>query len=374
MVVCEYSAASPSGICFTKRPPPITVSSPRPGLLGTALFASTGSLVVRVKACGVNPVDAKYIIGDKFPVSWMEWCARRVSGHTPGFDFSGEVVRCPPECGFKVGDEVFGLADDPACIARGRFLMGSLGEYISPPLNQVTLKPPGLSHAKAAALPLVGVTAIQVFSEHGLMEGQRVLVIGASGGVGHVATQVASLKGAMVIGICSKLNRNFVLECGASVVLTYNDEGGDIIEKIEAEALENGKFHIVLDCVNSADSRDSKPGYRERLLQISDQILKNPDLHNYVVLGGTTLQWIKAAIKRFISVNLFSKSFELFWIKMPNCTPYLNLLKELVERPEGECQLVPKIDQELEWTEESVCMAFEALRSRRTAGKIVLRM
>ena len=130
-------------------------------------------------------------------------------------------------------------------------------------------------------------------------------------------------------------------------MLTYNDEGYDIIEKIEAEALENGKFHIVLDCVNSADSRDSKPGYRERLLQISDQILKNPDLHNYVVLGGTSLEWIKAGIKRFISVNLFSKPFELFWIKMPNCTPYLNVLKELVERPEGERQLVPKIDQEL---------------------------
>ena len=103
-------------------------------------------------------------------------------------------MRCPPDCGFEVGDEVFGLADDPACIARGRFLMGSLGEYISPPLNQVTLKPPGLSHVEAAALPLVGVTAIQVFSEHGLKEGQRVLVIGASGGVGHVATQASELK------------------------------------------------------------------------------------------------------------------------------------------------------------------------------------
>ena len=77
-----------------------------------------------------------------------------------------------------------------------------------------------------------------------------------------------------------------------------------------------------------------KPGYRERLLQIPDRILRNPDLHNYVVLGGTSLEWIKAGIKRFISVNLFSKPFELFWIKMPNCTPYLNVLKELVEQPE----------------------------------------
>ena len=61
-------------------------------------------------------------------------------------------------------------------------------------------------------------------------------------------------------------------------------------------------------------------------------------------------------------------------IKMPNCTPHLNLLKELVEQPKGKRQLVPKINQELEWTEESVCMAFEALRSRWTAGKIVLTM
>ena len=103
-------------------------------------------------------------------------------------------MRCPPDCGYEVGDEVFGLAVDPACIASGRFLMGSLGEYISPPLNQVTLKPTGLSHVEAAALPLVGVTVLQVFSEHGLKEGQRVLVIGASGGVGHVATQASELK------------------------------------------------------------------------------------------------------------------------------------------------------------------------------------
>ena len=70
--------------------------------LGTSLFASASRLLVRVRACGVNPVDAKYIIGDKFPESWMDWSARRVNGHTPGFDFSGEVVKSPPGCGYKV--------------------------------------------------------------------------------------------------------------------------------------------------------------------------------------------------------------------------------------------------------------------------------
>ena len=133
--------------------------------------------MVRVKACGVNPVDAKYIIGDKFPETWMGWSARRVNGHTPGFDFSGEVIRCPPGCGYDIGDEVFGLADDPTCISR-RFMMGSFAEFISPPINQVALKPKNLTHVEAAALPLVGVTCIQAFSEHGLVKGQRVLVIG----------------------------------------------------------------------------------------------------------------------------------------------------------------------------------------------------
>ena len=80
MWACEYNAASPSGITFKRRPPPITSDPPRPGIFGTSLFASPGNLVVRVRACGVNPVDAKYIIGDKFPESWMDWCARRVSG------------------------------------------------------------------------------------------------------------------------------------------------------------------------------------------------------------------------------------------------------------------------------------------------------
>ena len=101
---------------------------------------------------------------------------------------------------------------------------------------------------------------------------------------------------------------------------------------LKMQLLINSGYYIVLLIPNSSTAL--KPGYRERLLQIPDRILRNPDLHNYVVLGGTSLEWIKAGIKRFISVNLFSKPFELFWIKMPNCTPYLNVLKELVERPE----------------------------------------
>ena len=251
-------------------------------------------------------------------------------------------------------------------------MMGSFGEFIQPPINQVALKPKSLTHVEAAALPLVGVTCVQAFAEHGLEAGQRVLVIGASGGVGHIACQYAVLKGADVVGVCSGRNKKFVEGCGVSTVLDYGAEG-DIIEKIHGEAAENGKFHIILDCVSSADTRDSKVGYREKILELRDQILINPDVHNYVVLGGTPIEWTKAAIKRFTNLNFFSKSFELFWIKMPNSSPALYELKELAEREDGR-NLRPKISQELDWSEENIRVAFDALRSRRATGKIVLKM
>ena len=102
MIVCEYNTVSSGGVQLVEKPTPTEAVPSRSGLFGTSLFASAGRLLVRVRACGVNPVDAKYIIGDKFPESWMDWSARRVNGHTPGFDFSGEVVKSPPGCGYKV--------------------------------------------------------------------------------------------------------------------------------------------------------------------------------------------------------------------------------------------------------------------------------
>ena len=104
MIVCKYNTVSSGGVQLVEKPTPTKAMPSRSGLFGTTLFASSGRLLVRVRACGVNPVDAKYIIGDKFPESWMDWSARRVNGHTPGFDFSGEVIKSPSGCGYKVSN------------------------------------------------------------------------------------------------------------------------------------------------------------------------------------------------------------------------------------------------------------------------------
>ena len=324
--------------------------------------AKCGHVVCSVRAAGVNPVDAKFVIGDKLPESWMGWCARRVSGRCVGFDFSGVVVSAPDGCGFAPGDEVYGFA-----------AAGSFAETVSAPLDQIAKKTSTLTFLEAAALPLVGVTAAQAFEQHGLASGQRLLVIGASGGVGHVAVQVAHMLGARVVGICSGLNADFVLQCGAEAVIDYSD--GDVFEKIALECAAHGAYDMVLDCVSSASSVDEKASYRARIEAMNRRspspIVKaggGADGHNYVVLGGRTSQWLTAGVKRSTGLNLFPAGFELFWIQIPGAARTLATLTAMVEK-QG---LRPKIDRALPFTEAGIRESFDSLLSRRTAGKIVL--
>lgn len=233
MHACEYDHASPSGIKMVELRAPKRTRS-------TAL--------VRVHACGVNPVDAKYVIGDKLPESWMPWAARRATGHTPGFDFSGIVVDVDDRnaLGLSAGDEVYGFACNPIHFFKAK-LRGSFAQLIAAPLDQIARKPRALSHVEAAALPLVGTTALQAFTQHGVdgsRAGQRLLVVGASGGVGHIAVQVARHLGCTVTAVCSRRNAAFVeSHCGAHTVLAYDE--GDVYAAIAADAATHGPYDFV---------------------------------------------------------------------------------------------------------------------------------
>ena len=129
---------------------------------------SRNALLVRVKACGVNPVDAKGVIGDKLPPFLRGFARRLVDGKTAGFDLSGVVEQAPPGCGFAVGDEVYGAVPP---------FRGALAELVSVPLDQVARKPESLTHEQAAALVLPGVTVAQLLDQHGFAPGQHVLVL-----------------------------------------------------------------------------------------------------------------------------------------------------------------------------------------------------
>jgi len=150
---------------------------------------SSDALLVRVVACGINPVDAKFVVADKLPERFR-WLARRaVNGCVAGFDLSGVVEHAPEGSGFKRGDEVFGAVPP---------FRGSFAELVSVPLDQVALKPSSLTHAQAAALVLPGITVCQALAQHGFRPGQSVLVVGGSGGVGHLAIQIAKAQGQLL--------------------------------------------------------------------------------------------------------------------------------------------------------------------------------
>ena len=133
-----------------------------------------------------------------------------------GYDFSGLAVAVGPEVlHVSPGTEVFGMLNG--------MLGRSCAEYLVADAEEVVQKPPGVSFGDAAAVPLAGLTALQALRNEGaLPSGGRVVVNGASGGVGSLAIQIAKIFGAEVIGICSSRNTEFVLGLGADAVRAYD--------------------------------------------------------------------------------------------------------------------------------------------------------
>lgn len=170
-----------------------------------------GEILVGVKAAGINPVDAAVRAG-LYPLL----------GDPPfvlGWDISGVVEAVGSGAtGVAVGDAVFGMPRFPKQAA-------AYAEKVAAPAGEIAPKPRGLNHIHAAALPLAGLTARQALVDAGgLKAGQRVLIHGAGGGVGHLAVQIAKARGAFVIATASEGKTDFVRNLGADEVIDYRKE------------------------------------------------------------------------------------------------------------------------------------------------------
>jgi NADPH:quinone reductase-like Zn-dependent oxidoreductase len=170
-----------------------------------------GEVLVRVRAAGVNAID---------------WATRAGQGvgvqrfpAVLGWDVAGTVVATGTGvAGLARGDEVFGMPWFPE-------LAGGYAEYLVAPADQLALLPDGVDVLAAAGAGMVSLTAWQTVVEHARVSaGQRVLVCGAAGGVGHVAVQLAKLAGAEVIATASAVNHDYVTELGADRVIDYTAE------------------------------------------------------------------------------------------------------------------------------------------------------
>ncbi|WP_433723209.1 NADP-dependent oxidoreductase [Nocardia sp. CA-129566] len=164
-------------------------------------------VLVRVKAIGLNPLEPRLRAGE-FPLL----------GQPPfilGWDISGVVEEAPMTWRFRPGDEVFGMPLFPRAA-------NAYAEIVAAPALHLAHKPTSLSHVEASALPVVGLTAWQGLVDlAGVAEGDRVLVHGGGGGVGHIAIQIAKSLGAHVTTTASASKREFVEGLGADKVIDY---------------------------------------------------------------------------------------------------------------------------------------------------------
>jgi NADPH:quinone reductase-like Zn-dependent oxidoreductase len=176
---------------------------------------SDDQVLVRVRAASVNPLDWHYMEGTPYIVRALDFGLLKPKVPRLGVDMAGQVEAVGKNVtAFKPGDEVFGQK------------FGAFAEYVCVRADRaLVVKPAGVTFEQAAALPVAAITALQGLRDKGKVQpGQKVLVNGASGGVGTFAVQLAKMMGAEVTGVCSGRNVELVRSLGADHVIDYTKE------------------------------------------------------------------------------------------------------------------------------------------------------
>ena len=181
-----------------------------------------GDALIRVHAASFTPDELGW------PSTWIDRAGRDRRPVIPAHEVSGVVTALGyGTTGVLVGDAVYGLTD--------WYRDGAAAEYVAVEARNLAPKPPALDHATAAAVPMIALTAVQALFVHGRLErGQRVLVLGAGGGVGSFALQLARAAGAHVIAAARGWARDLARELGAERFVDV-DEGGlaDAVRDVE---------------------------------------------------------------------------------------------------------------------------------------------
>jgi NADPH:quinone reductase-like Zn-dependent oxidoreductase len=172
-------------------------------------------VLIKVHAAAVNPYDWHFIRGTPYVMRMMMGGLRKPKDPRIGVDYAGTIEAVGNNVTqFKAGDEVFGNRT------------GAFAEYVCARADRtIALKPANMSFEQTAGVPVAGLTALQGLRDHGKVQpGQKVLINGASGGVGTFAVQIAKALGAEVTGVCSTRNVDLVRSLGADHVVDYTKE------------------------------------------------------------------------------------------------------------------------------------------------------
>ena len=290
-------------------------------------------VLIRVRAAAVNPLDWHYMRGEPRLMRLGEGL-RRPKGIRLGVDFAGTVEAVGKSVTrFKPGDEVFGART------------GAFAQYVTAHADRVSRKPANLTFEEAAAVPVSALTALQALRDHGNVKaGTKVLINGASGGVGTFAVQIAKALGAQVTGVSSGRNTELVRSLGADHVIDYTKE--NFTQGTQ-------RYDVIIDNVGNHP--------------LSDLRGVLTDTGRYVMVGGPSGKWV-APFPRVLNMVVQSKFVDQ---KMSFFMSELNdedmaVLRDLIEAG----KVKPVIDRR--YTLSQVPEAVRYLETGRARAKVVI--
>jgi NADPH:quinone reductase-like Zn-dependent oxidoreductase len=293
-------------------------------------------VLVRVRAAAANPYDWHFMRGLPYVARLMATGLRKPKHSLLGTDVAGVVEAVGNSVTrFRLGDEVFGFVGS-----------GAFAEYVAAPERLLVAKPTNLSFQEAATVPLAGVTALQGLRDAGqIRSGQKVLIVGASGGVGTFAVQLAKGFGAEVTGVCSTRNLELVRSIGADRVIDYTQE--DVTRSGQ-------KYDLIFQLAGTA----SPAACRRALLPKGILVLSSGDSSGRII--GPVGRLIKAVVlSPFVSQTLRP------FIAKPSSDD-LQFLRELIEAR----RLRPVIDRTYPLSEAAAAIRY--LETGHARGKVAI--
>ncbi|MET0341028.1 MAG: NAD(P)-dependent alcohol dehydrogenase [Polyangiales bacterium] len=291
-------------------------------------------VLIRARAAGLHVGDVFLVRGAPLPVRAMAgWLRPRLG--IPGCDVAGEVVATGPKVtGFQPGDAVFG-----ACLG------GACAELVRTSARQIAHKPQNLTFEEAAAVPTSGLAALHALRDTGkLKEGQRVLINGASGGVGTFAVQIAKALGARVTGVCGPANLGLVRSLGADEVIDYT--------RADFTAARPG-YDVILDNVENRTLAECR-----RALTPAGMLILNSGT------GARGLAMLVRLIKPLVLSPFVRHSLRRY-LSTPNHDD-LVALRELIEAEKIE----PIVDKTYPLAQTAAALAY--IESGHARGKVVV--
>lgn len=294
-------------------------------------------VLVKIKAASVNPLDWHYMRGSPFIMRLIGAGIGKPADTRLGVDFAGTVeVVGSGVTGFKPGDDVFGGAS------------GAFAEYVTIAENRgLVLKPANITFEQAASVPIAAITALQGLRDKGQIQpGQKVLINGASGGVGTFAVQIAKSYGAEVTAVCSGRNEEMVRSIGADHVINYKQQ----------DYTESGQqYDLILDMIGnhslSKNREVMKPGGK------------------LIIVGGAKGDWIgplMGPIKAMMYSPFVDEEFIMFIANMHKQD--LAVIGELMQSG----KVTPVIDRSYSLKE--VPSAIRYSEEGHARGKIIISM